>query len=274
RIAPDAILRGDHRLLARIFALVDPTQHSDGKNEYVVPVPLDEWTTGGQVFLAFVAAIEELPEVLQRIAAFEDDSANGDVEDMEALTQRVRAIYHRMSSLLAALPALLARFELSMPLSNSSGSINSAAALASVVDSERTRSSSSSLTATATLGFYDGDEANWFAGEESCELRVKHLVAVSDMASIVTGLIRELEQCVPGLASPSSSMDISDSASLRKNMELSSGNVAHSSLDAMDDVSVTVDSALLPLAQDMRILRTHQLARSCFDSLVTDELEV
>ncbi|KAJ2806520.1 hypothetical protein H4R20_001657 [Coemansia guatemalensis] len=273
RIAPDAILRGDHRLLARIFALVDPRQHSDGDSRPVVLVPLDEWATGGQVFLAFVAAIDELPEVLERIAAFEEDSANGDMEDMETLTQRVRAIYHQMTSLLAALPALLARFELNMPISSNGGPTTSAAALASVVDSERARSSSAS--ATAALGFYDSDEANWFSGEESCELRVKYLVAVSDMASIVTGLIRELEQCVPGLAASSSaSMDVSGGAGLQKNTELSPGHVALSSLDSMDDDTLVVDSALLPLAQDMRILRTHQLARSCFDSLVTDELEV
>ncbi|KAJ2305777.1 hypothetical protein IWW55_001763, partial [Coemansia sp. RSA 2706] len=185
RIAPDAILRGEYQLLRRAL---EHLQRVD-----CGLVPADEWAAGGQVYLSFIAAVEELPAVLQAIA----DSSSVDA-DVEAQAQRVRDICEQMQSLLAALPSLLSRFESSQPV----------------------------------IGIYDaGGEANWYVGEEAHELHVKYTVATSEMASVVTGFLQELA------------------------------------------VSGEVDSTSLPLAQDMRILRTYQLAKSCFGSLVSSELE-
>ncbi|KAJ2575911.1 hypothetical protein GGH19_002619 [Coemansia sp. RSA 1807] len=182
RIAPDAVLRGEYHVLKRVLEHLQSVQHL---------VPRDEWMAGGQVYLTFIASIDELPNVLSSIA-----SGAGDAE---ALAQRANTIYEQMSVLLTALPALLARFN----------------------------------TQAHVVGIYDSHEANWYVGSEASELHVKYSVAVSEMASMVTGFVQEL----------------------------GSGDMK------------SVDASSVPLAQDMRILRTYQLAKSCFGSLVSSELE-
>ncbi|KAI8317984.1 hypothetical protein GQ54DRAFT_300959 [Martensiomyces pterosporus] len=91
------------------------------------------------------------------------------------------------------------------------------------------------------LGFFDGSEAWWCSEEEARELRVKHSVAVSDMASTITGFVQEMEACMP---------------------------VGEDVAEHMEAGTATV-----PLAQDICIVRACQLALSCFDSLVGGEPE-
>ncbi|KAJ2455683.1 hypothetical protein GGI03_006449 [Coemansia sp. RSA 2337] len=129
-----------------------------------------------------------------------------------------------MRSLLAALPSLAARFD-ALP---------------------------------GSLGFYDGfgTEACWYSPEESRVLRVKYSVAVSDMASIISGFVQSLE-CHAATTTTTMEAPIGDSlVSLSPNA-----------------ACTRADSVALPLAQDVRILRTLQMARTCFDSLVASELE-
>ncbi|KAJ2770853.1 hypothetical protein IWQ57_002472, partial [Coemansia nantahalensis] len=199
RVAPDAVLRGDYRLLARILDRLDPREYAG--------VPAEAWAAGGQVYQRFIAAVDGLPAVLERIAAADD------LADMEASTQQVHAIYRQLCALQTVLPALLAQFDGPAP--------------------------------AGALGFYDGSEANWYVGAEASDLRVKYSVAVSDMAAVVTGMVHELGRAVPTLEPPAAS-------------------AAAPAADAAAD---------LPLAQDMRIRRTYELARSCFGSLVSSGLE-
>ncbi|KAJ2811455.1 hypothetical protein H4S07_002054, partial [Coemansia furcata] len=202
RIAPDAILRGDYHLLSRVLSYLDSasTMQSDSA------VPLDEWATGGQVYQAFLAAVDGLPAVLQRIASIT-------TETPFELLRELQQIYHDMRALLAALPSLAARFD-----------------------------------APGALGFYDGfaAEACWYSSEESRVLCVKYSVAVSDMASIISGFVQNLECHATAFEAPAVSLS---------------------------STSACADSVALPLAQDVRILRTLQMARTCFDSLVGSELE-
>ncbi|KAJ1726056.1 hypothetical protein LPJ61_005450, partial [Coemansia biformis] len=199
RIAPDAILRGDHRLLRRILERLDPHEYEG--------VAAEAWAVGGQVFQRFIGAVDGLPAVLQRIAEADEGA------DMEAPTQQVHAIYRQLCALLTALPGLLAQFD-------------------------------GARSVHGAVGFYDGSEVNWYAGEEAGELRVKYSVAVSDMAAVATGLAQELRGVVPSLEPPAAASD------------------------AQADSSTE-----LPLAHDMRIRRTYELARSCFGSLVSSGLE-
>ncbi|KAJ1663278.1 hypothetical protein IW140_005375 [Coemansia sp. RSA 1813] len=182
RIAPDAVLCGDYRLLKQVLGGFDTSRVRD-------------WAAGGQVYESFLAAVEDLPAALERIAASDEDC--GDV-----MQEEIGDIYQRMVSLLAALPSLATRFE-------------------------------------SPVGFYDGCEALWFTKSEACDMRVKSSVAISDMASVVTRLIQEIEAAIGG-----------------------------------DLGSKAAASSLLPLAQDMRILRTFKMARTCFDSLVGSGLVV
>ncbi|KAJ1718437.1 hypothetical protein LPJ53_006521 [Coemansia erecta] len=94
-----------------------------------------------------------------------------------------------------------------------------------------------------STGFSNGTCACWFTSDEASELKIKYSVAVSDMASVITGFIQEMTRQVPGLPT---------------------------SFPAMSNASSS--TAALPLAQDMRIMRTYQMARTCFNSLVGDEL--
>ncbi|KAJ2013764.1 hypothetical protein GGI14_005213, partial [Coemansia sp. S680] len=221
RIAPDAILRGDYHLLSRVLSYLDPALSSDSSvsssGAAVVVVPHDEWATGGHVYQAFLAAVEGLPTVLQRIASIT-------TETPFELVQELQRIYYEMRSLLAALPSLAARFD-ALP---------------------------------GSLGFYDGfgTEACWYSPEESRVLRVKYSVAVSDMASIISGFVQSLE-CHAATTTTTMEAPIGDSlVSLSPNA-----------------ACTRADSVALPLAQDVRILRTLQMARTCFDSLVASELE-
>ncbi|KAJ1895804.1 hypothetical protein LPJ81_004883 [Coemansia sp. IMI 209127] len=75
------------------------------------------------------------------------------------------------------------------------------------------------------VGLYMGCEAFWFTESEARDMRIKSSVAISDMALVVTRLIHEIEAAIGG-----------------------------------DVVSKAAASSLLPLAQDMRILRTFKMA--------------
>ncbi|KAJ1892890.1 hypothetical protein LPJ66_006079 [Kickxella alabastrina] len=237
RIAPDAILRGDYHLLARVLSHLDPTASDSATITTHSRVPLEQWASGGHVYSLFLSAVNGLPAVLKCIAAGDSDSdsdaSSGGGMDTDYLQQQIRQIYQQMLALLDALPSLSAKFN---------------------VPSE------------ASIGLYDGVGACWwYSRDESAELKVKYSVAVSDMASVITRFIQELEACVPGLSLASAN----------------AGNIG--SGDGDGDVGMGVasrqcyfmspaNSAALPLAQDMRILRTYQMARSCFDSLVGGEL--
>ncbi|KAJ1721057.1 hypothetical protein LPJ53_004387 [Coemansia erecta] len=94
-----------------------------------------------------------------------------------------------------------------------------------------------------STGFSNGTCAFWLTSDEASELKIKYSVAVSDMASVITGFIQEMTRQVPGLST---------------------------SFPAMSNTSAS--TAALPLAQDMRIMRTYQMARTCFNSLVGNEL--
>ncbi|KAJ2656546.1 hypothetical protein IWW48_004964 [Coemansia sp. RSA 1200] len=187
RIAPDAVLCGDYKLLRRVLADFDVSRVRD-------------WASGGQVYESFLAGVEDLPAALERIASA------GDGDDDTLTQQDIGAIYQQMVSLVAALPSLATRFE---PRS------------------------------AAPTGFYDGCEVFLLSESEARDLRVKCSVAISDMASVVTRLIHEIEAAVGDVGARTSS-----------------------------------SSTLLPLAQDMRILRTFKMARSCFDTLVGSGLVV
>ncbi|KAJ2865672.1 hypothetical protein GGI22_001452 [Coemansia erecta] len=187
RIAPDAVLCGNYKLLKRVLGGFDVARVRD-------------WAAGGQVYESFVAAVEDLPAALERIASSSDDNAN-DCGDT-TMQEEIGDIYQQMVSLLAALPSLATRFE-------------------------------------SFVGFYAGCEAFWFTESEARDMRIKSSVAISDMASVVTRLIHEIEAAIGG-----------------------------------DLGSKAAASSLLPLAQDMRILRTFKMARSCFDSLVSSGLVV
>ncbi|KAJ2326716.1 hypothetical protein GGI00_004670, partial [Coemansia sp. RSA 2681] len=219
RVAPDAILRGDYHLLARVLSHLDPmpsmsSAAAESSSEGAAVVPYDEWATGGQVYQAFLGAIDGLPSVLQPIASATESSFE--------LMREVQRIYHAMRALLAALPSLAARFD-----------------------------------APGALGFYDGfgAEACWYSPEESRVLRIKYSVAVSDMASVISDFVQQLERHAPiaslqALPPPGSIVG-----------------------DFLAPPCNRADSVALPLSQDVRILRTLQMARTCFDSLVGSELE-
>ncbi|KAJ1719006.1 hypothetical protein LPJ53_006148 [Coemansia erecta] len=96
---------------------------------------------------------------------------------------------------------------------------------------------------SGSTGFTNGTCACWFMSDEASKLKIKYLVAVSDMASVITGFIQEMTRQVPGLPT---------------------------SFPAMSNTSAS--TAALPLVQDMRIMRTYQMAHTCFSSLVGDEL--
>ncbi|KAJ2057854.1 hypothetical protein GGI17_005392 [Coemansia sp. S146] len=215
RIAPDAILRGDYHLLSRVLSHLDPalTMSSDSSRCASV-VPHGEWATGGQVYQAFLAAVDGLPTALQRIA-------NATTETPFELMHELQRIYCDMRALLAALPSLAARFD-ALP---------------------------------GPMGFYDGfaTEACWYSPEESRVLRVKYSVAVSDMASVISGFVQSLE--CHAATTMEATTPIGDS------------------LVSLSSNTARADSVALPLAQDVRILRTLQMARTCFDSLVGSELE-
>ncbi|KAJ2689066.1 hypothetical protein IWW39_001788 [Coemansia spiralis] len=209
-IAPDAILCGDYQLLSRVLGYLDPTTVAMPSSAKVVP--FEEWATGGRVYQAFLAAVNDLPTVLQCIASA------ATMASME-LMQELQRIYHDMRALLAALPTLAARF------------------------GEAPSSGGGAMGFAATAG--DG-EVCWYSAEEARVLCVKYSVTVSDMASVISGFVQKLESHAAGLAT-------------------------------MEEVPVacagTDSAAALPLAQDVRILRTLQMARTCFDSLVGSELE-
>ncbi|KAJ2518213.1 hypothetical protein H4217_003475 [Coemansia sp. RSA 1939] len=190
RIAPDAVLCGDYKLLRRVLADIDVSRVRD-------------WASGGQVYESFLAGVEDLPAALERIASAGDD------EDDSSMQQDIGAIYQQMVSLVAALPSLATRFE---------------------------------SRSAAPTGFYDGCEVFLLSESEARDLRVKCSVAISDMASVVTRLIHEMEAAVGDVGARTSPAPSS--------------------------------STLLPLAQDMRILRTFKMARSCFDTLVGSSLVV
>ncbi|KAJ2756872.1 hypothetical protein GGI19_000527 [Coemansia pectinata] len=214
RIAPDAILRGDYHLLSRVLSHLDPAlAMSSDSSDCTSVVPHDEWATGGQVYQAFLAAVDGLPTVLQRIAS-------ATTETPFELVHELQRIYYDMRALLTALPSLAARFD-ALP---------------------------------GAMGFYDGfaTEACWYSPEESRVLRVKYSVAVSDMASVISGFVQSLE-C--HAATTMEAAPIGDS------------------LVSLSSNTARADSVALPLAQDVRILRTLQMARTCFDSLVGSELE-
>ncbi|KAI8318258.1 hypothetical protein GQ54DRAFT_314664 [Martensiomyces pterosporus] len=183
RIAPDAILRGDHSLLARILEHLNP--EGNGSAESVEWVPSENWACGGQVYLSFLAAVEDVPAVVRRIAS----AGSGGNSDTD-------------------------------------------------LDGEE---GAASELGDQALGFLDESEAWWHSEEEACELRVKYSVAVSDMASTITGFIQEVKACMA---------------------------VCEDGAEHMEAGTATV-----PLAQDMRIVRTCQVAQWCFDSLVGGELE-
>ncbi|KAJ1723632.1 hypothetical protein LPJ53_002015 [Coemansia erecta] len=91
--------------------------------------------------------------------------------------------------------------------------------------------------------FSNGICTCWYTSDEASELKIKYSVAVSDMALVITGFIQEMTRQVPGLLT---------------------------SFPAMSNASAS--TAALPLAQDMRIMRTYQMAHTCFNSLVGNEL--
>ncbi|KAJ1854558.1 hypothetical protein LPJ73_002461, partial [Coemansia sp. RSA 2703] len=165
-------------------------------------VPLEQWESGGRVFSLFLSTVRDLPAILNRMANDDDQS------DMNDGLQQIELVYEQMQVLLSTLPSLSARFSMS-PASN---------------------------------GFYNGTCTYWYTCDELSELKIKYLVAVSDMASVITGFIQEIASQVPGLAASS----VMNSAS--------------------------ANTANLPLAQDMRIMRIYQMARTCFNSLIGDKL--
>ncbi|KAJ1952452.1 hypothetical protein EC988_003549 [Linderina pennispora] len=216
KIAPDAVLRGDYRLLSKVLSYLDPAVTSpDGSGTCV---PGESWMCGGQVYKSFLAAVEDLPAILKQLAAAKQiDEQSSTVQQ---LAEQVKQIYSQMATLLSSLPSLSARFE------------------------------AFSKSMDASLGFYDGTEVFWYSAREARELRIKYSVAISEMAAVVTGQVQQLESCFPGLVSSSSSS--------------SHASPLHQQ---------TAIPAMLPLAEDMRILRTYQMAQTCFESLVADELE-
>ncbi|KAI8318915.1 hypothetical protein GQ54DRAFT_60995 [Martensiomyces pterosporus] len=99
RIAPDAILCGDHSLLARILEHLDP--EGKGGTESVNRMPSEERTCIGQVYLSFLAAVEDLPAVLRRIVAAGsggsgDTDLDGEEGAVSELGDEVRRIYQQM----------------------------------------------------------------------------------------------------------------------------------------------------------------------------------
>ncbi|KAI8319617.1 hypothetical protein GQ54DRAFT_313378 [Martensiomyces pterosporus] len=178
RIAPDDILRDDHSLLARILEHLDP--EGKGGAESVDSVPSEDWGYGSQVYLSFLEAVEDLPAVLKRIAAA-GSGGNGDTDfdgeegAVSGLGDEVTRMCQQMVWLLSAHPSLSAWF--------------------------RTHPSSSDSNAWVqqplpALGSFNDSEAWWCSEEEARELRVKYSVAVSDMASAITGFIQEMETCM------------------------------------------------------------------------------
>ncbi|KAJ2859947.1 hypothetical protein FB639_005700 [Coemansia asiatica] len=231
-IAPDAILCGNYSLLGRVLEQLDPTK-TDSSDEYFATatatatlnrLSLENWSTGGHVFLLFLSAVRDLPAMLGRLAAMSNGSNNSIDSDINAdgsqAFAQLQSAYQQMLLFLATLPSLSARFD-----------------------------SGSDL-----LGFYDGFSASWFTEEQSRELRVKYSVAISDMASVITGFVQELERCVPGLSS---------------NLSLQNGHT-FSSNDM--GFAYAAKTTVLTMAQDTRILRTYQMARSYFDAFVGDQL--
>ncbi|KAJ1934018.1 hypothetical protein FBU59_005830, partial [Linderina macrospora] len=215
KIAPDAVLRGDYRLLSKVLSFLDPTTAVASGGACV---SLEDWVRGGQVYKSFLVAVDDLPKILRQFAAAKvvDEQSTG-----VQLVEQVKQIYAQMVALLSVLPSLSARFD------------------------------SFSTSRDVSLGFYDGTEAFWYSAEETRELRVKYSVAISEMATVVTGQIRQMEACFP---------ELSDFAAGN------GGQATHQQLPA-------ANPAALPLAEDMRILRTYQMAQTCFESLVTSGLE-
>ncbi|KAJ2820465.1 hypothetical protein IWW50_005044, partial [Coemansia erecta] len=83
RIAPDAVLRGEYAVLRRVLehlSSVSVTDDDDDGEQYH-SVPSDEWAAGGQVYLTYIAAIEELPVVLASIADSEQQTMMSDIDD-------------------------------------------------------------------------------------------------------------------------------------------------------------------------------------------------
>ncbi|KAI8318488.1 hypothetical protein GQ54DRAFT_300290 [Martensiomyces pterosporus] len=160
RIAPDTILRGDHSLPAQILEHLDPADEDSA--ESVDRMPSEDWACGGQVYLSFLAAVEDLPAVVRRIAAAGsggsgDTDLYGEEGDASELGDQVRRIYQQM-------------------VSSSNASVQQP---------------------SHSLGFFDGSEAWWYSEEEARELRVKYSAAVLDMASTITGFIQGMEACMP-----------------------------------------------------------------------------
>ncbi|KAJ2725142.1 hypothetical protein GGI07_001512 [Coemansia sp. Benny D115] len=235
RIAPDAIMRGDYRLLKHILDCLNPanpaSQHAPS------PIAPNRWASGGHIYSLFLSAVEGLPAVLQKIASSED--ADGYSEGAEDQTSQIRQIFQDMISLLAALPSLAAQFD----------------TLAARKDS---------------IGFYDGTAAYWYARDESSELSVKYSVAASSMASIITGFIQEIQKCVPALAVAAFPTNADGSSAIGDVLDDDQQMAAY----GRGSPSSLLASAALPLAQDMRITRVYQMARSCFDSLVGGEVGI
>ncbi|KAJ1719191.1 hypothetical protein LPJ53_006002 [Coemansia erecta] len=100
-----------------------------------------------------------------------------------------------------------------------------------------------SIMLLGSTGFSNGTCTCWYTSDEVTKLKIKYSVMVSDMALVITGFIQEMTRQVPGLPT---------------------------SFPAMSNTSAS--TAALPLAQDMRIMRTYQMARTCFNSLVGNEL--
>ncbi|KAJ1720012.1 hypothetical protein LPJ53_005304 [Coemansia erecta] len=85
--------------------------------------------------------------------------------------------------------------------------------------------------------------ACWYTNDKATKFKIKYSVAVSDMVSVITEFIQEMTMQVPGLPT---------------------------SFPLMSNGSAS--TAALPLAQDMRIMRIYQIVRTCFNSLLDDEL--
>ncbi|KAJ1719179.1 hypothetical protein LPJ53_006014 [Coemansia erecta] len=96
---------------------------------------------------------------------------------------------------------------------------------------------------SGSTGFSNGTCTFWLTSDEASEFKIKYSVTVSDMASVITRFIQEMTRQVPGLPK---------------------------SFSAMSNTSAS--TAALPLVQDMRIMCTYQMACTCFNSLVGDEL--
>ncbi|KAJ1722182.1 Nuclear pore complex protein Nup98-Nup96 [Coemansia erecta] len=96
---------------------------------------------------------------------------------------------------------------------------------------------------SGSTGFSNSTCTCWFTSDEASKLKIKYSVMVSDMASVITRFIQEMTRQVPGLPT---------------------------SFPAMSNASAS--TAALPLVQDMCIMRTNQMACTCFNLLISDKL--